>query len=312
MPEWPPGFPTTTRIKKTTTRKPARSFEEKKAQAESLQASIADQALDSRSGGPIVFEPGSPSTSGANELSGFTDGLAAWSSAAAGLGGLAVAGFGIPQLISLGRQQRAASLLRVIEELRDENYQQCAKVVNESFPIPSGETVAAQVEAFLSAAQSFPPEVFEAAEQLINRLNNIAQMIDSRVVSEPDLHGQTHPTVILLSARLDPFILARSACEGYRWGMRIRRLGVGAKRYWRLSPLHRENAFVRDNVELVPATPRPWRDLFWIALRAWFFHRYMPTPESRMKLDADDLAEASAVLATCRLNVDFLGNTGTL
>lgn len=240
-------------------------------------------------------------------MSGWTDQLAGWGGAAAGLGGLLVACFGIPQLVGLGRQQRAASLLRVIEELRDEGYQECARVVYTSFPVPTGKTTAERIEMFLAHAQSLPPSAFQAAEKLVNRFNNIGQLIDTRVVDERDLHGQTHPTVIVLAVSLDPFILATSAHNGYRWGMRIRRLGTGASNYWRMSKLHGAEPFKHGDVVLVPPTPHPWRQLGRIALRARIFGRYMPKAISRKKLDDSDLAAASAVLKASELNLDFLG-----
>lgn len=241
-------------------------------------------------------------------MSDWTGQLSMWGSVAAGLGGLLLAIFGIPQLVSLGRQQRARSLMRVIEELRDDQYQACAKVVQAAFPLPTAQSTAEQVEMFLTHAQSLPPSAFEAAVHLVNRLNNIGQLIDTRVVDERDLHGQTHPTVIVLSARLDPFILVSSAHRGYRWGMRIRRLGIGARNYWRMSSLHASEPFTRGGVELVPATPHPWRQLGKVAFRSRILGRYMPTAKQRKTADDNDLAVACAVLKSCELNVDFLGS----
>jgi hypothetical protein len=179
--------------------------------------------------------------------------------------------------------------------------------VYKSFPIPTGTTTAERIEMFVAHAQSLPPSAFQAAEKLVNRLNNIGQLIDTRVVDERDLHGQTHPTVIVLAARLDPFILARSAHKGYRWGMRIRRLGVGASNYWRMSKLHGAEPFKRNGVVLVPATPHPWRQLGLIAFKARIFGRYMPKAVGRKKLDDRDRAVALAVLEATQLNLDFLG-----
>jgi hypothetical protein len=234
------------------------------------------------------------------------DQLAGWGGAAAGLSGLLVVGFAVPQLITLGRQQRSASLLRVIEELRDDEYLECAQSVYNNFPIPTGITTTEQVEAFILHAQSVPQDAFLSAKKLINRFNNIAQLIDSRVIDERDLHGQTHPTVIELAARLDPFIVASSAFRGYRWGMRVRRLGAGASNYWRLSTLHREKPFTRDGVVLVPSTPLPWRQLVRVALRARIRGRYMPRAYSQLTIDDSDVAAASGVLGASNLDVEFL------
>lgn len=240
-------------------------------------------------------------------MSGFTDQLAGWGGVAAGVGGLALAAFGVPQLIAVGRQQRAASLLRVIEELRDGMYLNCAQSVYHNFPIPTGATTAERVEAFILHAQSVSPDAFHSAKTLINRFNNIGQLIDTRAIDERDLHGQTHPTVIELVARLDPFIVASSAYRGYRWGMRVRRLGAGAQYYWRLNKLHREKPFMRDGVVLVPATLHPWRQLTKVAVRARIRRRYMPKPESRAAIDDSDVAAASAILSASSFDLDFLG-----
>lgn len=239
-------------------------------------------------------------------MSGFTDQLVGWGGAAAGLGGLLVAAFGIPQLITVGRQQRAASLLRVIEELRDDVYLECAQSVYHNFPIPTASTMAERVQAFIVHAQSVSPDAFQSAKTLVNRFNNIGQLIDTRAIDERDLHGQTHPTVIELGARLDPFIVASSAYRGYRWGMRVRRLGAGASNYWRLSRLHREKPFTRDGVVLVPSTPHPWRQLGRVALRARLRRRYMPNADSRLAIDDSDVAAAAGILTASDLDLAFL------
>jgi hypothetical protein len=239
-------------------------------------------------------------------MSGWIDQLAGWGGVAAGAGSLLLAGFRIPQLLGLGRQQRASSLFRVIEELRDQEYRRCLHPVYKSFPIPRGESVEERVASFLEQAPSIPPEAFKAAGHLVNRFNNVAQLIDTRVINERDFHGQTHPTVIVLAAKLDPFILVTSVYRGYRWGMRIRRLGDGARTYWRLSPLHGARPFVSDETVLVPATPRPWRELGCAAFRGRVAGRYMRKAPARQDVDEADLASATLAVTESGLSLEFV------
>ncbi|MBF4461011.1 MULTISPECIES: hypothetical protein [unclassified Rathayibacter] len=205
-------------------------------------------------------------------------------------------------------QRRSESLLRVIEELRDPDFRALAREVYAAFPIPRSTTCTGRLNDFLDEGHSMTDEGVSSAIQLVNRLNDIAALIDQGAVRERDLHGQTHPRVIELAARLDPFILLRSAKLGYRWGMRVRRLGAGACTYYRTSPLHRNKELSRSGVVLVSAVSGwRWRVRL-TSLRAMFLGKYMPSASARQRLDEEELALAQSALSAFSVShtTDFL------
>ncbi|WP_404312111.1 hypothetical protein LG314_12550 [Agrococcus terreus] len=201
-------------------------------------------------------------------------------------------------ILSLRRvilQRRSESLEKVINELRDSKFRDLAASVYSNFPLPESASAEDRVRDFVIGRQDLSQDTMKNAIELVNRLNNIAAMIDQSAVRETDLHGQTHPRIIELAARLDPFILARSAVLGYRWGMRVRRLGEGAKRYYRTSSLHNRKALVRSGITLVESTSGwRWR-ISRDALRA-LVGRYVPSAQEVRSQDERDLEAARRVL----------------
>lgn len=197
-------------------------------------------------------------------------------------------------------QRRSESLERVVIELRDPEFRELAATVYKNLSIVAARQTDRRVKEFIVSMKSKGDEVRQRdivrdAVELVNRLNNIAAMIEQGAVREKDLHGQTHPRIIELAARLEPFILARSAALGYRWGMRVRRLSAGAKSYYRTSSLHRRKPLAREGIVLVPAV-HGWR---WRLSRESFramTGRYMPAARATRKQDERDIAAAKTVL----------------
>lgn len=193
-------------------------------------------------------------------------------------------------------QRRGESLLRVIEELRDPDFRALAAQVYSHFPVPASLPLREQLTHFAEARKAIPAEGIDSAIQLVNRLNNIAALIEQGAVREGDLHGQTHPRVIEIAARLNPFILIRSAEVGFRWGMRVRRLGTGAANYYRTNTLHNRKPLIRSDVVLVEAaTGLRWR-FTKVAFRGLILRKFMPTARTMRAIDEAEVAEARLAL----------------
>lgn len=129
-------------------------------------------------------------------------------------------------------------------------------------------------------------------------MNDLGAFVDRDGVREADFYGHTYPRLIELSARLEPLVLAVSASRGFRWGMRIRRMGVGARAYYAQSRLHSGQSFTIDSVVIVAAGRTNWLTRQWQRARLLAGrHAYTPTAERMAKSDVRDLAAALSALA---------------
>lgn len=203
----------------------------------------------------------------------------------------------IVSLLRVVQQRRSESLLRVIGELRDDEFRALARTVYTHFPVPRERDLPERLVSYIQDRHELSEEAIDSAIQLVNRLNNIAALIEQGAVRERDLHGQTHPRVIELATRLDAFILVRSAELGYRWGMRVRRLGLGASNYYRTSPLHRDHALKCSGIILVDSNAG-WNWWFTTAfLRARVLGQYMPSAKRSRRDDVLAISAAKSTLA---------------
>lgn len=191
------------------------------------------------------------------------------------------------------------SLSKLLEEYRGKEFRDSVRNTIEKFPIFEG-PIEQKVEQFLSYGSSnLRPSDIQDARAVVHKLNDIGAFIERRAVRESDFYGHTYPRLIELSARLEPLILAVSASSGFRWGMRIRRLDRGAKRYYSASKIHSSKAFAIDGTELISEGRTLFLVRWWYQIRKYLgFGMY--TPSARATLEEDRAALRAAELAIVR------------
>lgn len=196
------------------------------------------------------------------------------------------------------RQRQNESLTKLLEEYRSVEFRNSVRHTISRFPVFEG-TVADRVSAFVEYGRlHLNKHDLEEARAVVHKLNDVGAFIDRNGVLESDFYGHTFPRLIELSARLEPLVLAVSAARGFRWGMRIRRMGIGARAYYRASKLHRLRPFRIDDLIVVPEGRDSWRrTLVHWTRRLLGVHVYTPSAVGQADQDARDLAESAAVLA---------------
>lgn len=91
------------------------------------------------------------------------------------------------------------------------------------------------------------PEVRARARLAVNTLNDLGQMLEERMIDGHVFFGLTHSQVIRLAYVLKPFCLWEEERIGGRFGRRLDRLDVRAKRYHDSSPLQRPTVlYIQD------------------------------------------------------------------
>jgi hypothetical protein len=196
------------------------------------------------------------------------------------------------------RHQLNSSLTKLLEEYRSASFRDSVRHTISKFPVFAG-TVEARVRKFLEyGSENLEQKDLEHARAVIHKMNDLGAYIDRRGVREEDFYGHTYPRLLELSARLEPLILSVSAARGFRWGMRIRRMRMGAYAYYRSSKLHSVRAFVIDGVTLVEQGRAPWYARGGQRLRGFVgFHCYTPRATRMAKSDEEDLRTSRSVLA---------------
>lgn len=191
------------------------------------------------------------------------------------------------------------SLARLLEEYRGADFRDSVRHTIDKFPIFEGTTLD-KVSHFLEyGSEHLCEKDMLHARAVVHKLNDLGAFVDRQGVREQDFYGHMYPRLIELSARLDPLILAVSSRNGYRWGMRVRRLGRGASAYYSASALHSKRPFVLDNATIVAAGRTGWSRRVWIRIRGWFGLR-MYTPSAVAILAEDEVGLADAGLAIRR------------
>lgn len=102
-------------------------------------------------------------------------------------------------------------------------------------------------------------ELLSDAREVIERVSDLGSYVELGIVEERHFFAQFHFSVIQLVFLLEPYLLLRTALRGgNRWGMRLRRLRVGAERYQHWNPLHRTATItLRGTTILQPDPSRP-------------------------------------------------------
>jgi hypothetical protein len=196
--------------------------------------------------------------------------------------------FGTHQLRHLRRQRAWDSLGKMLEEWRASIPDQ--RDVIARMPIHQGECAlrASQLaQHLLSLCRSGSKRDHEecvalltSARETVHALNDVGAFVERGGVDQRDFFGQFHVRVLELAFLLEPFVVLISACRESRWGLRVRRLRIGAERYHRTYRIHRSLAPTLRGHRLIEAKPhdRAWSGLREIRLR-W---RLVPSKEKCM------------------------------
>jgi hypothetical protein len=197
------------------------------------------------------------------------------------------------------RQQLNSSLTKLLEEYRSASFRDSVRHTISKFPVFDG-NVEVKVRKFLEyGSKNLEKADLEQARAVIHKLNDLGAYIDRRGVREEDFYGHTYPRLLELKARLEPLILSVSAARSFRWGMRIRRMGMGAYAYYKSSKLHSVRAFVIDGVTLIEQGRTPWYARGWQRVKKLLgFHSYTPRAVRMVKADEEDLRVCGCVLTS--------------
>lgn len=206
-------------------------------------------------------------------------------------------GFAIHTLRQSISQRLNESLEKLLEEYRNADFSKNVRHVMNNFPIFEG-SLDEQVRAFTDhARRHLDKNDFVQARAVVHKLNDLGTLVERGAVREIDFFSHTHPRIIELGARLDPMIIAVSAHQGWRWGMRVRRLRIGAETYFRFSRFYGSNNFAVDGKVLVRARPPAWYERLWARIRPVRRSlRFLPMARATKKSDDLDLSSAAVVL----------------
>jgi hypothetical protein len=206
-------------------------------------------------------------------------------------------GFAIHTLRQSMSQRLNESLEKLLEEYRSADFSKSVRHVMAKFPIFEGE-LDERISSFIDYGHRHLDDTdIIQARAVVHKLNDLGMLVERGTVREVDFFGHTHPRIIEIGTRLDPMILAVSAHLGWRWGMRLRRLRLGAITYFRFSRFYGQNDFTVDGKVLVPADPPSWYERLWGRIRPVRRNlRILPMASSTRKSDDRELATAARVL----------------
>jgi len=126
--------------------------------------------------------------------------------------------------------------------------------------------------------QSLSPDQLDVARRVINRLNDIGQLVEDGFIPKDVFYGKYH-LLILRCCHLVEAVRRQfeEREEGGNYGQRLLRLRYQAARYNDVVPKHREvNVYIRNPTErkLIYRSPssNPWRLTVWTLNR--LFHHY--------------------------------------
>lgn len=172
--------------------------------------------------------------------------------------------FGLSQLNIIQRQRNAESLASMHAEWR--SIESEAMLILHEVPTFSGELDERAVEltawiARCTDADSPPPEqerllcaqFLEYAPLVVNALSNLCAYLDRSALRERDLLSQMSTRILEVHYILEPYLLLVSFCRKSRWGLRVRRLGIGAVRYYSRSRFQAVRGFDVRGVNVLPA-----------------------------------------------------------
>ena len=123
--------------------------------------------------------------------------------------------------------------LTAAHELRDSEakFRSLLWVVHELAPI---------LEDLDSATDRSLVEEIELGRELVNKLNNFAQMVELNLFPQDDVFGQLHRSIAPACTAVEPLIWSQNAL-GARWGLRVPRLLCRAERFNEVRRVHRTN-----------------------------------------------------------------------
>lgn len=195
------------------------------------------------------------------------------------------------------RQRMNESLTKLLDEYRGVEFRDSVRAVIAAFPLFTG-TIDERIEQFVEyGRENLERDHMLEARNVVHKLNDIGAFVEQGGVREQDFFGQTFPRVLEIASRLEPLVLCLSCLGTFRWGMRLRRLRLGATRYVKQSPIHSTRDIVIDGHVLVPKGRSPWRRRIYEGLRRLAgLNAYIPSKERAAAQDAEDLAATASVL----------------
>jgi hypothetical protein len=130
----------------------------------------------------------------------------------------------------------------------------------------------------LGALKSLSPDQLDVARRVINRLNDLGQLVEDGFLPKDVFFGKYHLLILRCCHILEPVRRQfEEKAEGGNYGQRLLRLRYQAARYNDIVPKHREvSVYITNQTErnLIyrSQSPNPWRLSIWTINR--LFHRY--------------------------------------
>lgn len=215
--------------------------------------------------------------------------------------------FGVYELSDIRRRRYWESLDKMLQEWRSQL--SAHQEVLKRMPLHDGSVEVRALELaklFVAVGRSGSASDQEelaktlcSARDVVHGLNDLGAFVERGTVNQLDFFGHFHIRITELVFLLEPFIVLVSACRESRWGLRLRRLRIGAERYHYAYHVHRAlNVKVRGRIVIEgatePDTLLPWvRDL---QLR----RRLIPTKEE-CKDEEDQLMAAVRLMVRAPL-----------
>lgn len=170
--------------------------------------------------------------------------------------------FGISQLRIVQRQRSAESLSSMHTEWREIESEAMYLLYDvPAFPGSLDDRASQLVDWLASSTRpsSSSPDrqqqcdkYLEYAPLVINALSNLSAYLENSALRERDLFSQMHTRLMEIFYALEPYILLVSYSRQSRWGLRVRRLGIGAARYHIRSRIQVEYGLSLRGVNILP------------------------------------------------------------
>jgi hypothetical protein len=176
---------------------------------------------------------------------------------------VAALAFGVSQLGIVQRQRSADSLAAMHKEWREIESE--AMFLLYEVPIFRGDLDGRALQLIdwiaLCADQDSPASeaereacgnFFKHAPLVINALSNLTAYMENSALREQDLLAQMSTRIMEVHYVLEPYLLLVSFSRQSRWGLRVRRLGIGAVSYYIRSDVQSKHGLDMRGIDVLP------------------------------------------------------------
>lgn len=123
-------------------------------------------------------------------------------------------------------------------------------------------------------------EDFAIVRQYVNRMNDVSEMIEERLIDVRSFLGKYHLAIIREIYLAEPYIYYQNLYgQAGRWGIRVLCLGAAARQFNDVNPIHRAAVFFADDPEFGCVYRAPTGRILWLRNHWWsMLYRFGWTP----------------------------------